>query len=86
MSCCAVLCCAVLCCAVLFRQQRELADVELSRLLAELQASSAAAADAQGLLAAAEATAHRAVEAARSAQLKVGLRGCVPFRGGGGCR
>mgnify|MGYP001807646354 FL=1 len=56
---------------MLCRQQRELADVELSRLSAEVQASAAAAADAQGLLAAAESTARRQVEAARQAQLKV---------------
>lgn len=79
-----VLCCAVLCYVVLSRQQRELADVELSRLSAEVQASAAAAADAQGLLAAAETTAHRAVEAARCAQLKVGGRAVFGAGGGGG--
>lgn len=57
------------------RQQQELADVELSRLSAQVQASAAAAADARGLLAAAESAAHKQVEAARSAQLKVGSFG-----------
>lgn len=65
--------CAVLCvsCRAVCRQQRELADVELSRLSAEVQAAAAAAADAQGLLAAAEATARKEVESARHALLKV---------------
>lgn len=66
--CCLV--CAVPCRAVC-RQQRELADVELSRLSPEVQAAAAAAADAQGLLAAAEATARKEVESARHALLKV---------------
>jgi hypothetical protein len=64
-----VLCGFVLC--GVCRQQRELADVELSRLSAEVQAAAAAAADAQGLLAAAEATARQEVESARHALLKV---------------
>lgn len=53
------------------RQQRDLADVELARLSAEVEASAAVAADAQGLLASAEATSRKQVEAAQAAQIKV---------------
>jgi len=60
------------------RQQVELADVDLSRLSAQVEASAAAAADAQGLLTAAEARAQRHAEAARAAHIKVG-----GTRGGG---
>lgn len=57
----------------------ELADVDLSRLSAEVEASAAAAADARGLLTAAEARAQRHAEAARAAHIKVG----GTSRGGG---
>jgi hypothetical protein len=69
---CSALQILVLCRPACHRQQRELADIELSRLSAEVEASAAAAADAQGQLAAAAEQAAKHTEAARSAQLKVG--------------
>lgn len=68
------------------RQQRELIDVDVGRLTAELQAAKAAAADAGGLLQAAEASAQQRVQAAQDAQSLVSEQQLTQKVTGGGVR